>query len=473
MKPAAARAPGPRGAGVLGTVLRRARDPFQAMLDLRARYGDVVEIRVGGTSHFLISGTAEARHVLVENQQNYGKGPGYALWARVLGRGLVTSDGEHWRSHRRLVQPSLHRDRMAEFVSIMAGVAEEEADRLAAAAGTVVDMYDRTTRIALRIAARAFLGSDLRAAEDDVCEALTEVFDHVQALSASPLRAIGMIPGLRVLDPAVGKVRERFSAGERRFDAALATLDRVIGDVIARRRTALGRGEVLDDLVSRLLRAAKDSPDTAFTDRDVRDEVMTMFVAGHETTAAALAWSLHLLAEHPEHQARVASEARAVAADGGFGVDHLPDLRHVTLVFQESLRLFPPVWRLSRHGRDADRLGGHPVPPGSVIIVSPYLIHRDERVWEDAESFRPSRFDGGDRDAWPRDAYLPFGAGRRSCPGGGFATVEGQVVLSAICRRVVVRPGYAIRPGFEPRLTLRPRGGMPLRIDLHPTAPSP
>ncbi|HSG47647.1 MAG TPA: cytochrome P450 [Longimicrobiales bacterium] len=473
MTSAAARAPGPRGGEVLGTLLRRARDPFRTMVELARRYGPVVEIRVGGTSHFLVSGAAEARHVLVDNQSNYVKGPGYALWGRILGRGLVTSDGEHWRSHRRLVQPSLHRDRMDEFAAVMSDVALAEAHRLTSRAGAVVDVYDRMTRIALRIAARAFLGTDLRAAEDELCDALTEVFAHVQRLSASPLRAVGMIPGLRVLDPAMAGIRGLLSPGERRFEDALETLDRVIGEVISRRRAAMQEPERHDDLVSRLLRAASEHPGTTLTDRDIRDEVVTMFVAGHETTAAGLTWCLHLLAEHPDHQDRVAAEALVLPPDAGFRVQDLDGLGHARRVFQESLRLFPPVWRLSRHSLREDRLGGHPVPPGSVIIVSPFLIHRDPDLWDRADEFDPSRFDGPDGEARPRDAYLPFGGGRRGCPGGGFATVEAQVVLSALCRRLVFTPGYATRPDFEPRLTLQPRGGMPLRITLREPAPRP
>ena len=461
------RAPGPRGLSVLGVIRRRSRDPFQVMVELAAEYGPVVEIRVGGTSHFLVSSPEAARHVLVEHQQNYPKGPGYAIWGRLLGQGLVTSDGDHWRSHRRLVQPSLHRDRMARFVEIMAGVAEEEAADLETSVGTEVDLYGSTTRMALCIAARAFLGSDLRQREDELCAALVAVFDHLQALSESPIRALGMIPGVRALAPLAGGLRTRFDPGERRFEAALETLEAGIGEVVARRREELRRGRPGDDLVGRLLEAAAEDPDVELTDRDIRDEVMTMFVAGHETTAAGLAWCLRLLADHPDVQREVVEEARDALGAKSVALADLDRLPLARRVFQESLRLFPPVWRVSRRAARDDRLGGFPVPAGSVVIVSPWLIHRDPELWPDPDRFRPERFED---DSWPRDAWLPFGVGRRMCPGGAFATGEAQVLLATILRRVALRPpASGAMPAFEPRLTLRPKGGVPLRIE----APAP
>ncbi|MEJ2541033.1 MAG: cytochrome P450 [Gemmatimonadota bacterium] len=463
------RGPGPEGLGVLAVLLKRARDPFRVMVDLAREYGDVVEVRVGDTRHFLVSSADLARYVLVENGDNYEKGPGYALWGRVLGKGLVTSDGEHWRTHRRLVQPSLHPDRMGGFVDLMAEVAESEARRLAASSGGVVDLFDRTTRITLRIAARAFLGSDLREREDEVCEALVQVFEHIQGLSASPLRALALLPGIRMLHPLLRSLQARAGTGERRFDEALETLDAAIGAVIRRRRATVAQGEVGDDLVSRLLAAASEDPETRLTDRDVRDEVMTMFVAGHETTATGLAWCLRLLADHPEHQQRIADEARTGLGEGRVTLAALDRLPHARRVFQESLRLYPPVWRLSRCAREADRLGRVQVPAGSTVIISPWMIHRDPAAWPDPDRFDPGRFDD---PSWPRSSYLPFGGGRRMCPGGGFATVEAQVVLATLARRVVLRPVTPAPPLFEPRLTRRPRGGMPLRVLAPDPAPS-
>ncbi len=467
--------PGPQGLALLRTVLRRRTDPILLMERLRATYGDIVHVRVGNTSHFLVSDPDAARHVLVENRENYPKGPGYALLGRVLGRGLVTSDGEHWRSHRRIVQPVLEKERMAGSVSIIAEAVEEEAQQLEALArdSASVDVYDHITRLALRIAARLFLGADVRDREDEVCHALNVVFGHVQRLSASPLRALGFLPGARFLRP-LRRAADWFpNPAQRAFDEALATLDDVIHDVIARRRSADSGSQEPTDLVSRLLSSAASGADgPTLSDEDIRDEIMTMFVAGHETTATGVTWCLYLLALHPRYQQQIAAEAEAALGNRPVTWDDLPQLGVAQRAFEESIRLYPPVWRISRHATGPDRLGGFPIPSGSVIIISPYLVHRDPKSWPDPERFDPSRFDQAASQSQPRGVYLPFGAGQRMCPGGSFAIAEAQVILATLCRRFVFEPVPGFEPSFEPRLTLRPKGGMPLRL-VPATNPSP
>jgi cytochrome P450 len=460
-------APGPRGAELLRTILTRRRDPVRLEEALRDRYGDCVRVRVGDTSHFLVSGVPYVKHVLVDNHRNYTKGPAYELMASILGRGLITSEGEHWRRHRRIVQPSLQADRMRALTVVMANAAAEEArdlQRLADRGGTV-DVFGRMMDLALRIVSRTLLGSELEGREAEVHDAVTDVLDHLERLSVSGARFLELVPGrsrLRGLQKRLATLPTRH---RRRFRAAIAALDGVIYEVIDRRRRARSQDGRADDLISLLL-AARDGEQDAMSDEEIRDEVMTMFLAGHETTATALTWCLYLLAAHRPHCEAVAREADAVLGAGDPDADDLPRLTLTERVFQESMRLYPPVWRFSRFAVAPDRLGEYDIPAGSVVVVSPYLVHRDPASWPDPTRFDPERFAPERSRDRSRMAFIPFGAGQRMCLGAAFATVEAQIILSVLSRAVTFEslPGHVAE--LEPRITLRPRGGMPLVV-LH------
>jgi cytochrome P450 len=460
------RAPGPRGTELLRTLLTRRRDPVRFQETLRARYGDCVRIRLGDTSYFLVSGVPYVKHVLLDNHRNYTKGPNYELMAAILGRGLITSEGEHWRRHRRLVQPSLQAERMRGFIAVMVDAAAEEARSLERAAdgGATVDVFARMMDLALRIVSRTLLGSDLGGREADVHHAVTEVLDHLERLAVSGARFLELLPGgsrLRNLGKRLATLPTRH---HRRFRAAIATLDRVIYDVIHRRRHIPPGGHP-NDLVSLLLAAPQGEQDT-MSDEEIRDEVMTMFLAGHETTATALTWCLYLLAAHPPHGDALAREADAVLADGDLDADDLPRLPLAERVFQEAMRLYPPVWRFSRFAVGPDRLGEYDVRAGSVVVLSSYLVHRDPTYWPDPTRFDPERFAPERSLGRPRLAFIPFGAGQRMCLGAAFATIEAQIILSVLGRAVTFKlpPDHAVE--LEPRITLRPRGGMPLLVRL-------
>jgi cytochrome P450 len=455
-------APGPRGRELLAVIGGRRRDPVALLMGLRERHGPIVRIRVGDTSQFLVSSPEGVRHVLVENSRNYTKGPAYELLGELLGQGLVTSEGEHWLTHRRLVQPTLGRDRLDGFVPLMLDAARTEAAELVllARTGATVDAYVRMNALALRIVTRTLLGADAAAREDEVHHALAVVFDYIESLSSSRLRFLELLPGgsrTRGLRRRLSRLPTR---ARREFDRAIATLDAVIFDVIERRRGEAGAGT---DLVSALLRA-KDGA-AALSDRDVRDEVMTMYVAGHETVATALTWTLHLLATHPDVQERVAVEADAllpdtadVASSGRFDLTRR--------VIEESMRLYPPVWRVSRFAREDDVIDSFPVRAGSVVVVSPFVVHRDPTHWVEPDRFDPDRFMPERVRARARSAYIPFGAGQRMCPGGGFSMLESLLVLATLCRALRFTSQVRGAPGFEPRVTLRPAGGMPLTLDV-------
>lgn len=464
---AAGGAPGPRPVDLWRILRERRRDPLSLHQHLRDTYGGIVHVRLGGLSQFLVSDPDAVRHILVDNAQNYTKGPGYALLATLMGRGLVTSEGEHWRAHRRVVQPALHRDRLAAFVPVMFAAAAEEAGALEAVAERrdTVDMYERMAVLGLRIVSRTVLGADVRDREVEVHRAVEVVFDQLKRLSTSNWRLLEFLPGGSRLRWIVPLATSFPTPAKRRLDEAIGVLDEVIYGLIARRRAESSRGDRPRDLIGLLLRASEEEG-AGFSDEDVRDEAMTMFIAGHETVAATLTWTLYLLARHRGYQERIAAEAEEVLGADLASVpslEDLPRLEEAHRVFLEALRLYPPVWRFSRWADGPDRIGGYDVPAGSVLNVSPYLLHRDPAHWTDPDRFDPGRFEPTRSQARSRGVYIPFGAGRRMCPGGSFATAEVQIVLATLLRRVAFE-ATGVEPRFDPRITLRPRGGMPLRV---------
>lgn len=457
--------PGPRGRELLQTMLGRRTNPVLMFETLRERYGEMVRVRIGDTSNFIVSGVDGAKHVLVDNHRNYSKGPAYELLAAILGEGLITSEGEHWRRHRRIVQPALQKERMHEFVRIMTQAAVVESRRLrdSGALGATTDIFPSMMDLALRIVARALLGTDIAGKEAEIERALTEVLDHIERLSVSRFRLLELLPwGSRFRDVRK-KVATLPTRSNREFRKAIASLDALIYDVIDRRRATLLNAGEPQDLVGQLLLAKANGAD-ALTDSEIRDEVMTIFLAGHETTATSLTWCLYLLAAHPEEQLKVAQASDEVLGDRDPNVADLERLEIVRAVFDEAMRLYPPVWRISRFAREADVIQGHDVPRGSIVVIATYLIHRDPRYWENPAEFQPRRFARENSAQRPRLAFIPFGAGQRMCIGAAFATAEAQVILSMLCRDLVFELATNEDQGVDPRVTLRPKGGMPLLV---------
>ena len=458
-------APGPRGLELLRTISGRRTDPVRLVVQLREKYGGLVRIRLGDMRLFITSDLAIVKHVLVDNQRNYTKGPAYELLGQFLGQGLVTSEGEQWRRHRRMVQHALHRDHMGAFVTTMVQTTAEEVRRLEqlAAGGKIIDGYATMMELALRIVSRALLGGDIGGKEAEISRAMTGIFDHIERLSASRVRLLEALPGGRRLRGLGRWLATRRTSQQRAFTAAVAVLDGVIYDVIARRRSEGPAKTAGDDLVTQLL-TGRDEHGAGLTNAEIRDEVMTMFVAGHETTATALAWCLHLLATHPDEQRALAVESAEVLGDRDPELGDLARLVRAQWVFAEAMRLYPPVWRISRFALEDDILGGFDLPAGSVVVIYPYLIHRDPALWESPERFDPERFSARRSADRNRLAFIPFGLGQRMCIGASFATAEAQIVLAMLARSLVFHPAGDGPIAMEPRLTLRPRGGVPLRV---------
>lgn len=409
-----------------------------------ARYGDVVPFPMNGRPAVLVNGREGVRRVLQDNHRGYGKETvQYTSLALVTGAGLLTTDGEVWRSHRRVMQPAFHRDTLdhvaAESVAA-AGLVRDEWD---AAPGRVVDVDDVLMRATLHVVGRTLFGADLvdgGAAEGHrLVAAVHEALAVVMRRATRPWTAPPGVP----------------TPTARRLSRSRITLDHACSAMVRARRAQPEPGH---DVLGLLLASG-------LTDAEVRDELVTLVIAGHETVATSLTWTLRLLAEHPEVVARVHAELDRVLADGADGTrtvrwQDVTALRVVRAVVDEGLRLYPPAWVITRRALADDVVDGVRLPAGTLVITSPWVHHRRADLWPD-----PLRFDVdrwlGDEPGARREGYIPFGAGPRLCIGRDFAVVESVVVLAELLRDRTVAPAGP-RPGVVASVTLRPRGGMHL-----------
>jgi cytochrome P450 len=418
------------------------RDPLAYLAGAVRRYGDLVAFPMPRTPVLLVNTVDGARRVLVDHHGAYTKQTvQYGALSLVTGAGLLTADGEAWRHRRRIDQPAFHHGRLdgVAAASVLA------ADRLRAApAGQVLDVEPAALQATLEVVGRTLFGGALAAEGERVVAAVLDALDVVVARARTPVPLPRWAP----------------TRGRLRLRRSVATLDAACADVVARRR-ALGVREEDGDLLALLLRAAAAGD---LGEADVRDELVTMVIAGHETVASSVTWTLHLLATNPGAQRRLHAELDDVLADRPPGWRDLPALLWTRAVVEESLRLFPPAWVLTRRAVADDVVDGVAVPAGTVVIVSPWLLHRRPDVFGDPESFEPRRFLGDAARRLPRAAYLPFGAGPRICIGRDFAIVESVLLVAALLRDRTVVPAPGPAPSVDASVTLRPRGGLRLGV---------
>ncbi len=422
-------------------------DPIDYLLASFRTFGDVVCTRAVPFRSLFLAHPDHIKHVLQDNARNYVKGIVIARLKVVIGDGLFTSEGDFWRRQRRLSQPAFHRDHLAGFATTMTETTAAMLDRWAARArtGTPFDVSAEMSGLTLGIVGRALFSRVLDAHADDVGQALTA------ALAILNERAIRFLPS-PIWWP---------SATNRRLRRAIAVLDRVVYDIIeTRRRTATQPR----DLLAMLLLARDEETGAGMTDRQLRDEVMTFLLAGHETTAVALTWTWYLLDRHPAVAERLRAEVAAALGTRTPTVDDLPRLGYARMVVEEAMRLYPPVWGFTRQAIDEDRVGGFTIPKRSVVTISPYVTHRHPSYWHDPERFDPERFTPERIRSRPRFAYLPFSGGPRLCIGNEFALMEAQLVLAMTVQRYRLRLVPGTRVEAESRLTLRPRGGLPMTV---------
>ncbi|MBL8092769.1 MAG: cytochrome P450 [Anaerolineales bacterium] len=423
-------------------------DPLGFFVDLERRYGPVARLPFGpGRFAFLLSDPGAIQHVLQDQARRYTKRTfQYTTLSLVTGQGLLTSDGPVWLRQRRLMQPAFHRERLTGFTASMNAAAAGLAERWSVAPdGQRVDVDRAMLALSLEIVGTTFFTTDLRADAPQLVSAVITALDHVIARSRNPFA-----PPIWLPTPA-----------HRAFKRAVGALDDAVTRLIAERRAGPPRPDLLQMLLD-----TRDEDGRPMEPRLLRDELVTLIVAGHETVASALTWAWALLAQHPAAADRLALEADAAASAGSLDPRDLP---FATAVFDEALRLYPPAWLITRQAAEDDDIEGLRVPAGSLVIVSPYVVQRRAALWPEPDRFRPERF----LEAAPqRFAYLPFGAGPRLCIGQGFARLEGPLILANLARRVRLSTESAL-PAIEPLVTLRPHGGLHLHVTRRVASATP
>jgi len=447
------RAPGPKGIPFLGSVFPAWRDPLALMIESRETYGDVVRFKFGPFDYYLVTDPDVVRHVLVDNAKAYTKSRNYVGLKIVLGEGLLTSEGDHWRRQRKLAQPAFHRSRLAALTGQMTRATRDMLERWrreGVGIGAPFCVHEEMMRLTFRIVGLTLFSADVDGDARDVGRALDTALRWANDYAEALFRIPPYVP----------------TPANLRFRRAMKTLDGIVYRLIADRRArAAANGGYGDDLLAMLMEAVDEGSGAParMTDQQLRDEIITMVLAGHETTANLLSWTFSLLARHPDVEARVRDEARRALGEREPTFEDVKSLEYTKLVLEEALRLYPPAWMFERQSVEPDTLGGYRVEAGSIIGVCPYVIHRHPAHWESPETFDPERFRPERADRRPRYAYLPFGGGPRTCIGNHFALMEAQIILAMIVRqdRLALDRGVAVE--LEPLITLRPKHGIRMR----------
>jgi cytochrome P450 len=439
--------PGPPRRAALGILRQLRADRIGLMSEAVREYGDAVRVAIGPKKLYIFNHPDHAKHVLADNAANYHKGIGYTEAKRALGDGLLTSEGALWREQRRVIQPVFQHKRIAERADVIVDEALGLVDRLRAYqdTGRPVDVLTEVTALTLGVLGDTLLDMDL-----STVDAVEHSFEAVQDQAMFEMETLGLVPRWLPL------------RGQRAFRAARAHLERVVATLVARREAR--PSSTGDDVLTRLIASTGKETDRRVADRRMRDELVTLLLAGHETTASTVGWTLHLVSQHPDVHARLRDEAMTVYGDRRPVHSDLPKLRYTNMVLQEAMRLYPPVWILPRRTIDADEVGGYHVPAGAEVLICPYTLHRHPRYWPDPDRFDPSRFDPDVPTTRPRYAHIPFGGGPRFCVGNHLGMMEATFVISTIMRdlRLVPRPGSRVRP--EPMMSLRLGGGLPMTV---------
>lgn len=439
--------PGPPRRALPRLLRKLVRDRL-GLLGEAAALGDAVRVSLGPRALYIFNHPEHAKRVLADNSANYHKGIGLTEARRALGEGLLTSEGGLWRTQRSTVQPAFQHKRIAG----QAGTVAEEAAGLVArlrsrAGGGPVDVVQEMTGLTLGVLGRTLLDADLTAHGS-----VGHAFEAVQDQAMFEMVTQGMVP---LWTPLPQQLRFRRARGELR---------RVVAHLVDERTARPDGGEEGDDALSRLIQSTRREADPDIGRRRLQDELVTLLLAGHETTASTLGWTFHLLDRHPAALARVRDEAGRVLGDRLPQFEDLHRLAYTTMVVQEAMRLYPPVWILTRRAQQDDEVGGYRVPAGTDVLVCPYTLHRHPGFWTDPERFDPERFDPEQPSDRPRYAYIPFGAGPRFCVGNHLGMMEAVFVTAMVVRELTLRtvPGHQVVP--EPMLSLRMRDGLPMEV---------
>jgi cytochrome P450 len=418
----------PRPLPLVGHALQLLRRPWDFLANARP-LGDIVEIRLGPAPAYLLNSPELIRQVLVIDAKKFDKGVQFDKLRPILGNGLVTAAGQEHLRRRRLVQPAFHRSRIAQYAETMRQAAAEKSASWQA--GEQIALDQELMQLTLRIVGKTLFSTELgSAAAAEVVRSMPILLGGITKRAFEPTGLLEKLP----------------TAENRRFNQANRRLREVVDRIIAEyRRNEADHGDVL----SMLLLARDEQTGQGMSDAQVRDEVVTLLIAGTETIANTLSWSLHVLGQRPDVEARLHAEVDDVLAGGEMTFEHIGRLAYTRRVITETLRLYPPAWLISRRAKEPVTLGGRHLPAGASIMFSPYSLQRDDRWYADAKAFDPDRWLPERAKEIPRPAFIPFGAGNRQCIGEGFAWTEAIVTLATIAAKWRLRPA----PNVEVRMT--------------------
>jgi cytochrome P450 len=400
-----------------------------------AEFGDIYRVfaPARGVYNYVINHPDDIKRVLLSNHRNYTKGEGMDRVKILLGNGIMTSEGDFWRRQRRMMQPSFHRRVIDQFSRLIREVNDKFAARWAetSARGEAINISDDASELTLEIVLRSIFGSDLERLERE--------------FGANPFEV-------------VAKEQNR----DLKFAFRFRSLTKLVAQLINGRRST---PEEHFDFLSMLMATRDRESGAAMSDKEMIDEVLTLIVAGHETTAAALTWTWYLISQHPDTAERLQAEADRTAADATLGLDAAEGLQFTHQVLQEALRLYPPGWLITRRTLEADELGGFPIAPRTDVFISPYLLHRHPDYWSEPEQFRPERFAGADAEERHRFSYIPFAVGPRHCIGENIAMFEMLVHVHAMSRRFRLTRASDEPIELEAQINLRPRSNLMMKVE--------
>jgi cytochrome P450 len=449
------RAPEVKGGPILGVWQEYLRNPPVFLERAARRCGDVARFRLVHHNAYLLNHPDSIKEVLVTNQANFTKSRMLERARLLLGDGLLTSEDDFHRRQRRLVQPAFHRDRLAGYAASMVDCAARCKEEWQA--GAEFDVSPVMMRLSLAIVTRALFSADIDSEADEISGALGQVFDLFEILLMPFSKLLEKLPL-----PSV-----------RRFERARDRLNQTVYRMIAERRASgIDNGDLLSMLMLTQDEDGEgDRSKSGLTDKQVRDEALTILLAGHETTANALTWTWYLLSQNQEAEAKLHAELDRVLQGRPPGLDDLPKLRYTEGLFAEALRLYPPAWAIGRRARGDFYVGEYRIPAESIVLMSPWVVQRDERWFSDPLKFAPERWQTAEGELRPKFSYFPFGGGARTCVGERFAWMEGVLVIAALASRWRLRMASGQQVDTRARITLRPK--YPMRMIVEPRAGPP
>ncbi len=443
--------PSPKGRFFVGNLPDYYRDPLSFLSYCARDYGDMVCLRFGPIVSYMVNHPDSIEEVLVTKHSQFHRALNRGGSECLFGNGLLTSEGEFWRRQRRAIQPGFHRDRIAAYADTMI---RYTGQMLATwKSGDTLDIHEEMMHLTLILVAKTLFDTELTEDVEAINVALTTLTQHFNESRDSNAQLLGLLLPAWVPTPQ-----------QMRFRKAVQQLDQIVYRIIHEHRDEQQAGDRdRGDLLSMLMHV-QDSDGSAMDDQLLRDEVMNLLLAGHETTANGLSWTWMLLSQHPEVEAKLLEELQSVLGDRPPTLADLPQLRYTERVVMESMRLYPPVWAASRQTVQDCEIGGYPIPANTIVFVSQWLMHRDPRYFDNPETFDPDRWANDLAKRLPTYAYFPFGGGPRICIGKSFAMMESVLLVAMIAQqfKLTLVPDHPIE--LQPSITLRPRYGMKMTL---------